>query len=104
MSDRDRRAAKRVTYFAEAELEGIDTSRRLQVRLSDLSTGGAFIDARTVLPAGTVAKLKFTVLGQEINVLAEIRYSMPSFGMGVRFLDLAPKDRVFVELFISQQG
>lgn len=44
MSDRDRRGAKRVGYFAEAEIEGIDVSHRLQVRLADLSTGGAFID------------------------------------------------------------
>jgi PilZ domain len=103
MSDRDRRAAKRITFFAEAELEGIDTSR-LQVRLADLSTGGAFVDTRTVLPPGTAARLKFTVTGKEINVLAEVCYSMPSFGMGVRFLDLRPEDRVLIEQFISQQG
>lgn len=104
MSDRDRREAKRVTYFAEAELEGIDTSRRLQVRLADLSIGGAFVDARTVLPTGTVARLKFSVLGQEIDVLAEVRYSMPAFGMGVRFRDLRPEDQDVIEDFIRQQG
>lgn len=104
MNDRDRRATKRITFFAEAELEGIDTSRRLQVRLADLSTGGAFVDTRTVLPSGTAARLKFTVIGKEINVLAEVCYSMPSFGMGMRFLDLRPEDRALIEQFISQQG
>lgn len=62
---------KRVTYFAEAELEGIDVSRR-QVRLADLSTGGAFVDTRTVLPPGTIARLRFSVLGRAISVQAEI--------------------------------
>mgnify|MGYP001796403916 CR=1 FL=1 len=104
MSDRDRRGAKRVGCFAEAEIEGIDVSHRQQVRLADLSTGGAFIDVRTVLPTGTTARLRFTVLGRDISVLAEVRYSMPSFGMGVRFLDLRPEDQAFIEQFISQQA
>lgn len=104
MTDSDRRDGKRVGCFAEAEIEGIDVGHRLQVRLADLSAGGAFVDVRTVLPAGTTARLRFTVLGKTISVLAEVRYSMPSFGMGVRFLDLRPEDQAFIEQFISQQA
>ncbi len=37
-------------------------------------------------------------------LLAEVRYSMPSFGMGVRFLDLRPEDQAFIAQFISQQA
>ena len=102
MSD-ERRAAKRVTYFAEAELEGVDVSR-LSVRLSDLSVTGAFLDVRNVFPTGTTAHLRFTVLGRSISVLAEVRYSMPAFGMGMRFLDLKPEDKQVIEDFIAQQG
>jgi hypothetical protein len=99
----ERRNAKRVTYFAEAELEGVDVSR-LSVRLADLSVTGAFIDVRNVFPVGTTANLRFTVLGRTVSVLAEVRYSMPSFGMGVRFLDLKPEDQDLIEAFIGQQG
>jgi PilZ domain len=103
MRDSERRLAKRITYFAEAELDGLDVGHRLQVRLADLSTGGAFVDARSVLPAGAKATLTFTVLGRPISVLSQVRYSMPSFGMGVRFLDLRPEDRAVIEEFIRQQ-
>lgn len=103
MTDTDRRASRRITYFAEAELEGIDVSRRLQVRLADLGAGGAFVDTRTVLPAGSTTRLKFTVGGHEVSVLAEVRYSMPSYGMGVRFLDLRQEDRDAIDRFLSQQ-
>ena len=99
----ERRASKRVTYFAEAELEGVDVSRLL-VRLADLSVTGAFVDVRNVFPTGTTARLRFTVLGRQISVLAEVRYSMPTFGMGMRFLDLTPEDRTLIEEFIGQQG
>lgn len=99
----ERRTAKRVTYFAEAELEGVDVSR-LSVRLADLSATGAFIDVRNVYPVGTTANLRFTLLGQQISVRAEVRYSMPTFGMGVRFLELKAEDRGLIEAFIAQQS
>jgi len=103
MSDSERRTTKRITHFVEAELEGIDVSRLL-VRLADLSSSGAFVDSRTVLPSGTTARLRFSLTGTEISVLAEVRYSMPSFGMGVRFLDLRPEDQAVIEQLIGQQG
>ncbi|HEY3380738.1 MAG TPA: PilZ domain-containing protein [Vicinamibacterales bacterium] len=101
MSESDRRKSTRITYFCEAELEGIDVSR-LQVRIADLSVEGAFVDARTVLPSGSVARLRFTVLGKEITVQAEVRYSMPSFGMGMRFLGLSPESLALIERLIAE--
>jgi hypothetical protein len=96
----ERRAARRVDYRVEAELEGIEVGRG-ELRLADVSTTGAFVDSRTVLPVGTVASLRFTVSGRVIRVLAEIRYSVAPFGMGVRFLDLVPADRAAIEALIA---
>lgn len=96
----DRRKSRRVTFFCEAHLEGIDVSHA-NVRLADLSAEGAFVDARSVLPPGAVATLRFTLLGEEVAARAEVRYSMPGMGMGLRFVDLPPgaRDRIvrFVE-------
>jgi hypothetical protein len=97
----ERRAAKRVTFFAEAELEGMDASHDT-VRLADISVAGVFVDVRTVYPPGTTARLRFSVLGHEIDVLADVRYSMPSFGMGMRFLNLRPEDRRVIEDFVAR--
>ncbi len=103
MDTTDRRAAKRVNYYAEARLEGIDLGRA-NVRLADLSTIGAFIDARTVLPAAATARLRFEIDSQEIVVTVEVRYSMSGFGMGVRFVDLTEADRRRIEGFVARQG
>jgi hypothetical protein len=87
MSDVERRRSRRVSYLTEARLEGIDVGRA-DVRIADLSVDGAFVDARTVLPAGTIARLHFVIDSTEMSVLVEVRYSMPGFGMGVRFIEV----------------
>jgi hypothetical protein len=87
MSEDDRRRARRVSHFIEARLEGIDVGRS-NVRIADLSADGAFVDARTVLPAGTTARLRFAIDSTELSVLVEVRYSLAGFGMGVRFIDV----------------
>jgi len=93
-----------MSCFADAELEGLDVGHRLQVRLADLSTTGAFVDVRTVLPAGTRTQLTFTLHGRTVRTSVEVRYSMPSFGMGVRFLDISPEDQAFVAEVIRLLG
>lgn len=103
MDGSERRRSKRVPFFCEAELEGIDVARA-EVRLADISVDGAFVDARTVLPPGVVARLRFTILGKQVNATAEVRYSLPGMGMGLRFLDLSDDDRAAVARFVSAQA
>ena len=104
MDERERRSTKRMACFADAELEGLDVSRRLQVRLADLSISGAFVDVRTVLPVGAKTRLSFTLHGRTIRTAVEVRYSMPSFGMGVRFLDISEDDQAFIAEVIRLLG
>jgi hypothetical protein len=96
----ERRNSRRVTFYCEAHLEGIDVSHG-NVRLADLSVDGAFVDARTVLPPGAVARLRFTLLEQEVTVQAEVRYSMPGMGMGLRFVDLPPAAHDLIARFVD---
>lgn len=103
MNGNERRAAKRATYFCEARLEGMDVAHS-HVRLADLSVEGAFVDTRTVLPVGTVTRLRFTVGAQEVSVSAEVRYSMPGMGMGLRFLNLGPGERQLIEQLLSSHS
>lgn len=103
MEDSERRASKRTTYFCEATLEGMDVAHT-HVRLADLSVEGAFVDTRSVLPAGAVTRLRFTLGSKDVGVNAEVRYSMPGMGMGLRFLNLAPEDRKAIEEFLARQA
>jgi hypothetical protein len=101
MSEGERRQSRRVSYFIEARLEGIDVGRS-NVRIADLSADGAFVDARTVLPPGTTARLHFAIGSTEVSVLVEVRYSMPGFGMGVRFVDVDDATRQALNSAIAQ--
>jgi hypothetical protein len=102
MSEDDRRQSRRVSYFIEARLEGIDVGRS-DVRISDLSVDGAFVDARTVLPAGAVARLHFAIESTEVSVLVEVRNSVDGFGMGVRFIDVDDDTRRVLTSAIAQR-
>ena len=100
MTNRDRRSAKRVSYLCEVEWEGNGMSR-INTRVNDLSVTGAFIDAMTCFAVGSMLKLKFRIRDIPIEVNAEVRYSMPQVGMGVRFLDLKPEHIAALESLVE---
>ncbi|MFY9573272.1 MAG: DUF4388 domain-containing protein [Blastocatellia bacterium] len=88
-NSRDRRESKRISYLCEVECQGAGLSH-LATRINDLSMTGAFIDSMTCYAPGASLRLRFHVMNVRIETTAEVRYSMPKVGMGVRFLDLKP--------------
>jgi len=100
MGAAERRQHARVTYFTEASLEGLDVAR-VPCRLSDLSAGGAFVDARTNLPTGARVQMRFRLADREISVVAEVRYMVPGIGMGVRFVDLTEPDLALIHSAVT---
>ncbi len=99
----DKRQAQRVSYACEVSCTGVGMgASALNPRISDVSATGAFIDCMTQIPQGSKVKLKFSLGGREITTLAEVAHSMPSFGMGVRFLDLSEEDRTAIEEFVKR--
>lgn len=104
---RDRRNAKRVSYVCQIECEaecGVAGSTRLTTRLCDLSLSGAFIDSTTCYSAGTILMLTFQAGEVIINASAEVRYTTPDSGMGVRFLGLSPEQRAVLERLIESEA
>jgi hypothetical protein len=96
----ERREAKRISYICEVECEASGLNR-LATRLNDLSLTGAFIDSMTCFSPGTVLKLRFCVKDFVIQTDAEVRYSMPQVGMGVRFKHLTPEHIAAMESLIE---
>ena len=84
----DRRSDERVDYLCEVKIEGAD-DRPFTTRMNDISVGGAFINSIISLRVGAMLKLSFRVRSAEITAMAEVRYSMPRVGMGIRFVDLS---------------
>src|SRR5262245_41445117 len=94
----ERRSAKRVSHICEVECENAGVAR-ICTRITDLSATGAFIDTVTCYPPGTQLKLKFKVQHVMVEATAEVRYSMPQMGMGVRFSELKPEYLAVLENF-----
>jgi hypothetical protein len=97
---KDRRASKRISYVCEVECEGAGLSC-LATRINDLSTTGAFIDSLTCYAPGTQLRLRFRIPEALIETAAEVRYTMPEVGMGVRFVGLEPDHLSVLESLIE---
>jgi PilZ domain len=101
MGDLEKRGARRIAYRSEVECSSTGNSP-LDPRISDLSVTGAFIDSMNGLPAGTRMLLRFPLpSGEAVTVEAEVVHSLPHFGMGVRFLDLADEPRRAIEALVA---
>jgi PilZ domain len=103
MSD-DKRASRRVMNVMDVDCRTADDAESsVAARISDLSATGAFLDSMNPLPAGTRLALRFLAGPLEVRVTAEVVHSMPSFGMGVRFLDLPPEGAAAIEALVREQ-
>jgi uncharacterized protein (TIGR02266 family) len=74
----------------------------------DVSTGGVFFDRAIPYAVGCEVQLSFALPGDDrtIRCRGEV-VNVPdakSFGMGVRFLDLAPIDREALEKFVGESA
>ena len=99
----DRRTATRVTYLSEVRYDGVETGAA-NVRISDISTTGAFIDSLANFPVGAILNLRFSVRAQELCVTSEVRHSLPRIGMGVRFVSIAPSDAAVLKDFVDEKA
>jgi hypothetical protein len=98
MAEADKRSASRISLPCEVECPGAGD----HPRLSDLSATGAFIDSLNEAPTGSRLNLKFALpTGVVVSVNAEVVHSMPLFGMGVRFIDLAEDQRRAIEQLVA---
>jgi hypothetical protein len=78
-------------YFNGADATGVASTK-------DISLGGLYMNTQADLPEGAVLMLRIP-LGddQQVVVNAEVMYSNPGHGVGVRFQGLTEKDRALME-------
>lgn len=102
--DQERRSSRRVPLIAEVEYSS--DSPAVSRRLTDLSVDGLFIDTMTPLPPGTLISIRFNLPDEPLPVvvLGEVVWGQEHLGMGVRFMNLRPKDRERIRAYISRTG
>ncbi len=64
----------------------------------DISLGGLYMNTKTELPEGALLTLRLPVGdATQVVVNAEVVYSNPGYGVGVRFHGLSDDDRALLE-------
>lgn len=78
-------------YFNGADATGVASTK-------DISLGGLYMNTQADLPEGAVLMLRIPLSDdQQVVVNAEVMYSNPGRGVGVRFQGLTDKDRDLME-------
>ena len=78
-------------FFNGADATGVASTK-------DISLGGLYMNTKAELPEGSLLTLRIPFSGdQQVVVNAEVVYSNPGHGVGVRFHGLKPEDRALME-------
>lgn len=78
-------------YFNGADATGIASTK-------DISIGGLYMNTQAIIPEGSLLTLRLPFSNdQQVVVNAEVVYSNPGHGVGVRFHGLLESDRALME-------
>lgn len=97
----ERRNAKRFKYFCNIEWQDRGIFKTGRVR--NLSTQGAFIRTLNPAPEGSILKLSIHLGLVDVETKVEVVHRRPSYGMGVRFLELGPPDVMAIGNILNQE-
>ena len=104
----EKRSHSRVPYTESVEYFCWD--QRKNADALEISPDGMFLRAHDILPEGSMLTLRvhlpgsaraFTVLGREVHVV--FGGATRRRGMGIRFLDIAPRDRDTIVAYVAQR-
>jgi len=96
----ENREAERKPFLAEVILEFASGKR--QVRVSDISAGGCYIESIISVQVGD--QLQFELVrpgGEHLPFTGEIAYHFEGMGFGVKFTNLTDEQKKFLENIIS---
>ena len=97
----ERRQHDRSRLIVDVFFDGADATGVASTK--DISLGGLYMNTQTVLPEGALLTLRIPLSDeQQVVVNAEVIYSNPGRGVGVRFHGLTEKDRALMERDLPQ--
>jgi hypothetical protein len=78
-------------FFEGKEATGVASTK-------DISVGGFFMNTKADLPKGSVLLVRIPLGGgKKVVSNAEVVYSNPAIGVGVRFQDLSEENKALIE-------
>jgi hypothetical protein len=91
----ERRLHDRSRLIVDVFFNGSDATGVASTK--DISLGGLYMNTQTVLPEGALLTVRLPFGQEQVVVNAEVVYSNPGRGVGVRFQGLTEEDRALME-------
>lgn len=82
-------------YFNGEDLTGVAATK-------DISLGGLYMNTKTEIPEGSLLTIRIPSGGRDVVCNAEVIYSNPGRGVGLRFQGLSDEDRASLEEALSE--
>ena len=94
------RKEERVSYITEVVLEW--SSGKREARITDLSSGGCYVDTIATIPEGEPISFALqTSEGESSKLTGKVAYVMSGFGFGIEFTDLTDGTRELLDRLIK---
>ncbi len=91
----ERRHYDRSRLIVEVHFDGGDATGVASTK--DISAGGLYMSTQADIAVGDTLALRIPLGGQHVVVKADVVYSNPGHGIGVRFHRLTPETRELME-------
>ena len=95
----ERRQYDRSRLILDVHFEGVDATGVASTK--DISLGGLYMTTQREIPVGTTLTLRIPLGGRYVVVKADVVYSNPNRGVGVRFHCLPDDVRALIEKELS---
>ena len=94
ISPDERRQHDRSRLIVDVHFDGADSTGIASTK--DISPGGVYMSTRTQIPVGATLALRIPIGSNHIVVKAEVVYSNPGEGVGVKFRELSDEARALM--------
>lgn len=95
LSPDERRHFDRSRLIVDVHFDGGDATGVASTK--DISLGGLYMNTQTEIPIGETLALRIPLGGQHVVIKADVVYSNPGHGVGVRFHRLPDDTRELME-------
>jgi PilZ domain len=95
ISPDERRQFDRSRLIVDVHFDGADSTGVAGTK--DMSLGGVYLTTQSLLPLGATLTLRIPLGGEHVVVKADVVYSNPGHGVGVRFHRLPDETRALME-------
>ena len=95
ISTEERRHFDRSRIIVDVNFDGADSTGVASTK--DISLGGLYMSTQATIPVGATLTLRLPLGSEHVVVKAEVVYSNPGHGVGVKFQPLSEPARALME-------